>query len=65
MKKIILYIFLIATVSFMACDIDRLPYSSMPDERIKSDPDASLVTLLNGAYAQLKGWSDVMHRCGE
>lgn len=49
----------------MACDIDRLPYSSMPDERIKSDPDASLVTLLNGAYAQLKGWSDVMHRCGE
>lgn len=65
MKKIILYSLLIAGLFFTACDIDRLPYGSMPDEQIKGDPDASLETLLNGAYAQMKGWSDVMHRCGE
>lgn len=65
MKKIIIFSLLIAGLFFTACDIDRLPYGSMPDEQIKSDPDGSLETLLNGAYAQLKGWSDVMHRCGE
>lgn len=65
MKKIILYSLLVASVLLSACDIDRLPYGSMPDERIKQDPDGSLETLLTGAYAQLKGWSDVMHRCGE
>src|SRR5574344_2541748 len=65
MKKIIIFSLLIAGLFFTACDIDRLPYGSMPDETIKKDPDGSLETLLNGAYAQLKGWSDVMHRCGE
>ena len=65
MKKTILFILLIAGVLFTACDIDRLPYGSMPDEKIKQDPGASLNTLLTGTYAQLKGWSDVMHRCGE
>lgn len=65
MKKIILYSLLIAGILFSACDIDRLPYGSMPDEKIKQDPDGSLETLLTGTYAQLKGWSDVMHRCGE
>jgi tetratricopeptide (TPR) repeat protein len=65
MKKIVIYILLFAGIAFSACDIDRLPYGSMPDEMIKQDPDASLSSLLNGAYAQLKGWSDVMHRCGE
>ncbi len=65
MKKIVIYILLIAGIAFSACDIERLPYGSMPDERIKQDPDGSLETLLNGTYAQLKVWSDVMHRCGE
>lgn len=65
MKKIILYTLFIAGLFFVSCDIDRLPYGSMPDEQIKGDPDGSLESLLNGAYAQMKGWSDVMHRCGE
>ncbi len=65
MKKIVLYSLLVAGILFSSCDINRLPYGSMPDENIKQDPDASLETLLNGTYAQLKGWSDVMHRCGE
>lgn len=65
MKRLFLYSFLSASILFTACDIDRLPYGSLPDETIKKDPDASLNTLLNGAYAQMKGWSDVMHRCGE
>lgn len=65
MKKIILFTLLIAGLFFTSCDIDRLPYGSMPDEQIKGDPDGSLESLLNGAYAQMKGWSDVMHRCGE
>lgn len=65
MKKLVICILLITGIGFSACDLERLPYGSMPDERIKQDPDGSLSTLLNGAYAQMKGWSDVMHRCGE
>lgn len=65
MKKISIYSVLIALLAFSGCDIDRLPYGSMPDESIKQDPDGSLNTLLTGTYSQLKGWSDVMHRCGE
>jgi tetratricopeptide (TPR) repeat protein len=65
MKKITIYSILAAVLLFTACDIDRLPYGSMPDESIKNDPGASLNTLLTGTYSQLKGWSDVMHRCGE
>lgn len=63
MKKITI----LAAISCMlvACDIDRLPYSSLPAETVVSDPDASLDGLLNGSYAQLKKWADVMHRCGE
>jgi hypothetical protein len=37
----------------------------LPAENITADPNASLDALLKGAYAQLKTWSDVMHRCGE
>ncbi|GIM60045.1 membrane protein [Capnocytophaga canis] len=37
----------------------------MAAEKITSDPDGSLDGLLNGCYAQMKGWADVMHRCGE
>lgn len=65
MKKISIYSILVTFLLFAACDIDRLPYGSMPDESIKQDPDGSLTTLLTGTYSQLKGWSDVMHRCGE
>ncbi len=65
MKRALLYSLLIVSVLFNACDIDRLPYGSLPDEKIKQDPAGSLDALLNGSYAQLKNWSDVMHRCGE
>ncbi|NKI26434.1 RagB/SusD family nutrient uptake outer membrane protein [Arenibacter sp. 6A1] len=63
MKKI--FIAILATVAFSSCDIDRSPYGSMDSETIVNDPDASLEPLLNGMYAQLKAWSDPMHRMGE
>lgn len=63
MKKIILALLVVA--SFTACDIDRLPHGSMDSDTIVNDPDASLDALLNGMYAQLKAWSDPMHRMGE
>ncbi|MBA6154792.1 RagB/SusD family nutrient uptake outer membrane protein [Gelidibacter maritimus] len=63
MKKIFIAILVAAT--FTACDIDRLPHGSMASESIVGDPDASLDALLNGTYAQLKAWSDPMHRMGE
>ncbi|QAR30853.1 RagB/SusD family nutrient uptake outer membrane protein [Ornithobacterium rhinotracheale] len=64
MKKISVYISALCLV-FASCDIDREPYTAMSSEKIKSAPDASLDGILNGAYAQLKPWSDVMHRAGE
>ena len=63
MKKILTL--LLAAASLTACDIDRLPYNSMAAEQITNDPSASLESLMNGMYAQLKTWSDPMHRCGE
>lgn len=63
MKKILAI--LLAVMSLTACDIERLPYGSMAAEQITGDPNASLESLLNGIYAQLKTWSDPMHRCGE
>ncbi|MDE6216008.1 RagB/SusD family nutrient uptake outer membrane protein [Bacteroides sp.] len=64
MKKI-LAIALVAATAMTSCDIERLPYGSMAAEQITSDPSASLDALMNGVYAQLKTWSDPMHRCGE
>jgi hypothetical protein len=64
MKKILL-IMLVAAGVFTACDIERLPSTSLSAEAVLDDPSASLDALLNGAYAQMKTWSDVMHRCGE
>lgn len=61
MKKILLSIITIGLLA--SCDIDRLPYGSMPAEEI--DPENQFTELLNGCYAQLKTWSDPMHRCGE
>ncbi len=63
MKKI--FIILLISALFTSCDIDRYPYGSMDSDRIVTDPEASLQSLLNGTYAQLKAWSDPMHRCGE
>ena len=63
MKKILTIAF--AAAALTACDIERLPYGSMSAEQITSDPSASLDALMNGVYAQLKTWSDPMHRCGE
>lgn len=54
-----------AGLMFTACDIERLPNGSMAAESITSDPDANLESLVRGAYAQLKTWSDPMHRLGE
>ncbi|KAA6300911.1 MAG: RagB/SusD family nutrient uptake outer membrane protein [Candidatus Ordinivivax streblomastigis] len=64
MKKIIT-ILIVAVCTFTACDIERLPYSSLPAENVTNNPGESLSILLNGTYAQMKDWSDVMHRCGE
>lgn len=64
MKKIFV-IGLFAAAALTACDIERLPYSSMSAEQITGDPMASMDALMNGVYAQLKTWSDPMHRCGE
>ena len=50
---------------FGSCDIERFPTYNMADEQIKNDPAGNLDALLNGIYAQLKSWSDPMHRCGE
>lgn len=63
MKKIFLAI--LAVASFASCDIERLPNGSMDAERIENDPEAYMESLLNGTYAQLKAWSDPMHRAGE
>jgi tetratricopeptide (TPR) repeat protein len=65
-KYTIIYSLLFAiSVSFSACDIERIPYNSLTDDEITQDPNTHLVALLNGAYAQLRHWSDPMHRMGE
>lgn len=63
MKKIVTI--LLVAVTLAACDIERLPHGSMAAEQITGDPNTSLESLMNGVYAQLKTWSDPMHRCGE
>ncbi|MES2652539.1 MAG: RagB/SusD family nutrient uptake outer membrane protein [Bacteroidota bacterium] len=63
MKKILAIIF--ATIALSSCEIDRTPYGSMGSERINENPEESIDGLLNGVYAQLKAWSDPMHRLGE
>lgn len=63
MKKIIL---LGLAISFLSsCELDREPFASYTKDKIQQDKEASVEVLLNGCYAQLKGWSDVMHRVGE
>ena len=68
MKKIFTFSLLSAVTlcgALTSCDIERLPNGSMSAEQITNDPMASLDGLVDGAYAQLKTWSDPMHRLGE
>lgn len=62
-KKI--FVVLMAVVGFASCDIDRTPYGSMDADDIIDDPGTYLESMINGAYGQLKAWSDPMHRAGE
>ena len=48
-----------------SCDIDRFPTSSVASEQVTSNPSETLSSMIDGAYAQLKTWSDPMHRLGE
>lgn len=63
MKKIILLIAIICSVT--SCDINRYPSTYLLAEDIEKDPEVTIDALMVGVYAQLKTWSDVMHRCGE
>ena len=63
MKKILTIA--LAAATFTACNIEKVPYDNITAEQITSDASTSIDALLNGVYAQLKTWSDPMHRCGE
>lgn len=63
-KKFFLATICIGTL-LTSCDVERLPNGSMAAEDITSDPNTALDGLVRGAYAQLKTWSDPMHRLGE
>ena len=69
MKKNNIAKILLATLSFglvtTSCDVERLPTGSMASEVITGDPNSDLDAMVRGAYAQLKDWSDPMHRLGE
>lgn len=65
MKKYLLLLGLGALVSATSCDIERLSPSNIATDQITSNPDNYMESLMNGMYAQLKTWSDPMHRCGE
>ncbi|WP_240755242.1 RagB/SusD family nutrient uptake outer membrane protein [Pedobacter sp. SYP-B3415] len=56
---------LFAIIALASCEIDREPFGSLESDRINSNPEESIDALLNGTYAQLKAWSDPMHRLGE
>lgn len=63
MKKILTI--LLITLAASSCKVDREPYGSMRSKEISANPEESIDGLLNGTYAQLKAWSDPMHRAGE
>ncbi|MFH6997086.1 RagB/SusD family nutrient uptake outer membrane protein [Flavobacterium sp. FlaQc-57] len=63
MKKIFILCMVISFLS--SCDLDREPFNAYTKDKIEEDKIAAVEVLLNGCYAQLKGWSDVMHRVGE
>ena len=56
---------LVASCLLVACNIDREPKGSMSSQRILEHPEEAIDGMTHGMYAQLKTWSDAMHRCGE
>ncbi len=56
---------LVSSCLLVACNIDREPKGSMSRQRILEHPEEAIDGMTHGMYAQLKTWSDVMHRCGE
>lgn len=65
MKKYIMLLSVGALMSTASCDVERLSPSNVATDQITSNPDNYMGSLMNGMYAQLKTWSDPMHRCGE
>ena len=63
MKKLVYLLCLTGLMS--ACSIDREPHGSLSSDKILENPDESVDGMVRGVYAQLKTWSDPMHRCGE
>lgn len=63
MKKIFLLFITLSILS--SCELEREPYGSYTKDKIMKDKEAAVDVLLNGCYAQLKNWSDQMHRIGE
>ena len=63
MNKILML--LVSSCLLVACNIDREPKGSMSSQRILEHPEEAIDGMTHGMYAQLKTWSDVMHRCGE
>ena len=63
MRKIVYLLCLTGLMS--ACSIDREPHGSLSSNKITENPDESVDAMVRGVYAQLKTWSDPMHRCGE
>ena len=55
---------LVSSCLLVACNIDREPKGSMSSQRILEHPEEAIDGMTHGMYAQLKTWSDVMHRCG-
>ena len=56
---------LLASGLLVACSIDREPKGHMSSSRITESPEEAIDGMVRGVYAQLKAWSDPMHRCGE
>lgn len=50
---------------FTSCDIDRFPNNYMSTDQVADNQEVLFDNMLNGMYAQLKTWSDPMHRLGE
>lgn len=48
-----------------SCDIDRFPNNYMATDQVAENQEVLFDNMLNGMYAQLKTWSDPMHRLGE
>ena len=63
MKKLVYLLCLTGLMS--ACSIDREPHGSLSSNKITENPDESVDAMVRGVYAQLKTWSDPMHRSGE